>query len=410
MPFDDCPRHRTAVGPLINATNPQPLQPRSACAPLCFAMPIYRLTSDAIQPLSATSFAERGVKERGDLQRVLRDNISVIADDLLVISEEFSEWEDSRRRIDLLCIDRSGVLVIVELKRDDDGGHMDLQAIRYAAMVSSMTFARATDAFQAYLDRRQPGQDARRLLMEFLGWEEAREDEFGQDVRIILVAADFSKELTTSVLWLNEREIDIRCVRMKPYASGSDTIMDVQQIIPLLEAEEYTIQLKHKEQLKRIDHAARLSDRRAFWMAVLPAVQQATGKWRNWNPAESHWIGTPSGSRGLTFYLWVRQNDCGCQLNIDGGHESQSWNKDLFDGFVAKRADIEAAFGRPLDWHRLDDKRSSIISTTACAIGHRASRDAWSAASASLAETAAGFLSALLPHIATAIAAASRER
>jgi hypothetical protein len=31
-------------------------------------------------------------------------------------------------------------LVVVELKRTDDGGHMELQAVRYAAMVSSMTF------------------------------------------------------------------------------------------------------------------------------------------------------------------------------------------------------------------------------------------------------------------------------
>ena len=34
----------------------------------------------------------------------------------------------------LLCIDREANLVVVELKRTEDGGHMDLQAIRYAAM------------------------------------------------------------------------------------------------------------------------------------------------------------------------------------------------------------------------------------------------------------------------------------
>ena len=39
----------------------------------------------------------------------------------------------------------------------------------------------------------------------------------GDNVRIILVAADFSKELTTTVLWLNERDLDIRCLRVRPY-------------------------------------------------------------------------------------------------------------------------------------------------------------------------------------------------
>ncbi|RLA03436.1 MAG: hypothetical protein DRQ54_10765, partial [Gammaproteobacteria bacterium] len=45
--------------------------------------------------------------------------------------------------------------------------------------------------------------------LNFLGWEEADEEHFGQDVRIVLVSGDFSKELTTSVLWLNERDLDV---------------------------------------------------------------------------------------------------------------------------------------------------------------------------------------------------------
>src|SRR3546814_14859597 len=78
------------------------------------------------------------LQERRDLQRLLRENVAVIAPDTLVIAEEYGEWDDSRRRIDLLGIDRDANLVVIELKRTEDGGHMDLQAIRYAAMVSTM--------------------------------------------------------------------------------------------------------------------------------------------------------------------------------------------------------------------------------------------------------------------------------
>jgi len=63
----------------------------------------------------------------------------------LVVSEEFGDWEDSRRRIDLLGIDKAANLVVIELKRTEDGGHMELQAIRYAAMVSKMTFDRLVE-------------------------------------------------------------------------------------------------------------------------------------------------------------------------------------------------------------------------------------------------------------------------
>lgn len=209
-------------------------------------MPVYRITPERIEPLTETSFPQRGIKERADLQRLLRANIGVVAPDVLIIAEEFAEWDDSKRRIDLLGVDDKGNLVVLELKRDDDGGHMELQAIRYAAMVSGMTFARAVEVFQTYLNKDKGGQDARALLLEFLGLQEPREDDFARDVRIMLVAADFSKELTTAVLWLNERDLDIRCVRLKPYANGEQTIIDAQQVVPLPEAEEYMIRVREK--------------------------------------------------------------------------------------------------------------------------------------------------------------------
>jgi RecB family endonuclease NucS len=56
------------------------------------------------------------------MQRLLRDRIAVLADGLLVLSDEFSGWVDSARRIDLLCLDAAANLVVVGLNRGDDGG------------------------------------------------------------------------------------------------------------------------------------------------------------------------------------------------------------------------------------------------------------------------------------------------
>lgn len=74
------------------------------------------------------------------------------------------------------------------------------------------------------------------------------------EVRIVLVSADFAKELTTAVLWLNEWELDIRCVKVKPYADGDGTILEVQQLVPLPEAAEYQISIK-EEAINRRDVA-----------------------------------------------------------------------------------------------------------------------------------------------------------
>src|SRR5690348_7829133 len=132
-------------------------------------MPPFRFTRESIEALAETSFAQVGLKERVDLQRLLKANIGVVAQDVLVMAEEFAEWDDSRRRIDLLGLDRDANLVVIELKRDDEGGHMELQAIRYAAMVSTMTFERATDIYQKLLSQSSPDVDARTKLLDFLG-------------------------------------------------------------------------------------------------------------------------------------------------------------------------------------------------------------------------------------------------
>ena len=215
-------------------------------------MAIYLFSQDGISSVQETTFSAIGLHERGDLQRLLRENIEVIAPRTLIISEEFAEWEGSRRRIDLLGIDEKANLVVIELKRTEDGGHMDLQAIRYASMVSTLTFDHAADVFGRYLDRVGKGdQDPRGSILDFLGWDEPDEDEFAQDVRIVLASAEFSKELTSSVLWLLDHDIDIRCVRLKPYTLDGRILVDVQQIIPLPEIEEYQIQVREKVQKER---------------------------------------------------------------------------------------------------------------------------------------------------------------
>src|SRR5260370_33936774 len=116
-------------------------------------MAIYEVTADKIWEIPETTFGAAGLRERSDLQRLLRKQIDTISPDTLVVAEEFGEWEDSKRRIDLLGLDKEANLVVIELKRTEDGGHMELQAIRYAAMVSTTTFDKVVDVYAGFLKR-----------------------------------------------------------------------------------------------------------------------------------------------------------------------------------------------------------------------------------------------------------------
>jgi hypothetical protein len=214
-------------------------------------MPIYTLKDKQINEVQSTRFNLEGIQERTDLQSALRDKITVISPDTLIIAEEFSEWTEGARRIDLLGIDKQANLVVIELKRDDTGAHMELQALRYAAMVSTLTFKRAVEIYQQYLEKRCIPNNAEEEILNFLGWSDSFEEQFPKDVRIILASANFSKELTTAVMWLNGRDLDIRCVRLQPYKLGEEILLDIEQIIPLPEAEEYQVKVREQATAQR---------------------------------------------------------------------------------------------------------------------------------------------------------------
>ena len=152
---------------------------------------------------------------------------------------------------------RDANLVVIELKRTEDGGHMELQAVRYAAMVSAITFDMLVSNYAKYLKNNGDERDAGDSLIDFLNWDDSDDQTLGQNIQIVLASAEFSKELTTSVLWLNEQGLDIRCVRMRPYDNDGQVLLDVQTIIPIPEAEEYQVRIREKRQKERVARESR---------------------------------------------------------------------------------------------------------------------------------------------------------
>ena len=120
-------------------------------------MAVYRITNNEFEPLAETSFETEKLYERYDLRRMLHDRPHLLEEGLFIVAEEYNDWEECNRRIDLLALDGEGRLVVVELKRSDQDSLMDLQAIRYAAMVANMKLDQAIDAHCEYL--RQRGMD-----------------------------------------------------------------------------------------------------------------------------------------------------------------------------------------------------------------------------------------------------------
>src|SRR6185503_9953229 len=114
-------------------------------------MALYEIKSDAIVSIAGTSFGVEHLRERGDLQRLLRANINVVCPDTMVLAEAFCDWDHTRPRIDLPGLAKNANLVVVELKRSEDGGHMELHSSRAEGLVFSMTFEQAVATHTGYL-------------------------------------------------------------------------------------------------------------------------------------------------------------------------------------------------------------------------------------------------------------------
>lgn len=66
--------------------------------------------------LSKKTFQELNFKERQHLQEWICKNTEILGERLLIIQKEFSGFDDTRERLDLLAIDEEGNLVIIENK------------------------------------------------------------------------------------------------------------------------------------------------------------------------------------------------------------------------------------------------------------------------------------------------------
>lgn len=212
-------------------------------------MTLYKLlTDDKLEKINSTAFTSNQILEQ-NLQKIILQRPEILGEELLIISEEYCAWQDSKKRIDLLAIDQDGSLVVIEIKRDN-GFHMDLQAVRYAGMLSQMNYDNIVETYQVFLDKNfEQHVSAKDEIQRFLAKFNEDIAEFASDIRIILVSNEFSKEITAVSLWLRTKNVDIKCVKLEHYRDeeNQSTYIDSDVIIPLKEAEDYLISIQKKE-------------------------------------------------------------------------------------------------------------------------------------------------------------------
>jgi len=136
-------------------------------------------------------------KAKLDMEERIEDwiekDISIVSSDLLVIGRQVET--DFGGVIDLLCLDSSGDVVIIELKRDRTPREVTAQVLDYASWVKDLSNEKITDLANKYLGERGP-------------LEKAFQEKFGEELPEILNEHHKMMVIATEIDQSTERIIE----------------------------------------------------------------------------------------------------------------------------------------------------------------------------------------------------------
>ena len=319
--------------------------------------------TNRMEKIPKESFSSLGFRERENLQEWIANYPSALGEDLLIIQKEFSGFPDTKERLDLLALDKKGNLVIIENKLDDTGRDVTWQALKYASYCSTLSKDDIKQIYQSFLDTNEPNSNSEDKLSEFFDGSEFDDIEIniGSGQRIFLIAANFRKEVTSTVLWLLNFNIRMQCLKVTSFSEGEDVYLNFEQIIPTKDAEDFMISMAKKQKEDagiQNNQIEKRNFQRQFWNKLLQEMSASKSNlFSNISGSNAPWISASSGVRGVGFVFAVGKSFCRVELYIDRGKDSISENEKIFDFLKTKKEAIEQNFETEIFWERKESTR-----------------------------------------------------
>ncbi len=122
------------------------------------------------------------------------------------------------------------------------------QAVTYAANFSEFTYTDIINMYEKYLENLGISDpNPKDKIEEFV---EEDIEKINQRQRLILVSKEFHPDVLKAVLWLRDFEIDVKCVRLKPYIDDNKQLFIIPEvIIPTPGVEDYIEKKTSKQKL-----------------------------------------------------------------------------------------------------------------------------------------------------------------
>lgn len=177
-----------------------------------------------------------------------------------------------------------------------------------------------------------------------------------------MVAGKFRKEVTSTVHWLMNFNMRIQCFKVTPFALNDELFLNVDQILLIQDAEEYSVSMASKakdeiatqESLKNRHHV-----RLGFWKEFLNEANKKNNLFSNISPSKDNWCGIGIGMSGVNLNVVATKKYGRAEIYINRGSKEE--NKDFFDFLEKMKSQIKTSFGDTLIWERMSDKVSCRV-------------------------------------------------
>lgn len=213
-----------------------------------------------------------------------------------------------------------------------------------------------------------------------------------QATAAIWIVREPRAEHVGAIVWLNESTAaDFYLVKVEAVRIGESPAAPLLTLIAGPTPEAKQVGVKKQERAERHDL------RQAFWESLLKRAEPRTRLFSAVSASTETWIQAGSGRSGVHFSYSVRQHDGAVRLFLEGSDADE--NHRHFDQLLSRRDTVEQAFGGPLEWDRVENrKRCSIgIATSG---GYKDDVAAWPAIQDEMIDAMVRLEAALRPELA----------
>lgn len=250
-----------------------------------------------------TRLSTSAIAKEVDLERFVEEDVSILNPGWLIIGRQVSSDVGP---IDLLAMDRTGALILIELKRHQTTRDVTAQALDYASWAEKLTSDEIAGIYSRYCEKYL---DGRRTTLDdaFRGRFDTSipAEEINHTLQIVIVASELDARTERIVRYLSGRGIDINVLCFQIFADGASSFLSRVWLLDAVEIE---------EQVTR-NRSENLSEWNGEYYVSFGLGE---GENRNWDEARKYGFISAGGGRWYSATLQLLTPGSRIWVNIPG--------------------------------------------------------------------------------------------